>query len=517
MLTHFEIILRKHNEKHSPLNEWRKASANAITLWNQPYEEVKVEITKNYVKFFRRDDILSCYTYPPLHEMKKDNKCLQALLDTMYEACMWDELKAMKVWEENDPEIGKAYLIGDGGELIPVTAGTKILPTECYIIQTKKRMDGKDITVSIPAVEWTGSEVAFDASTVKVWDGTTLLTQTTDYTVTAPTGTLQDTGDYPVTITGAGEYIGTKEAMFTIKGAPITIKNQANEDVSSVENAYTITTDQRGGATLTLVTPEPATPETPPTIVPLNIPTPVVVDHVDLDRIFEAGKACTLYLPFSIGVDKLAGGTFNTFVGVNTAVTPWEVQYSPVTTGEIAANTPYIFIPDGTNGGKIVVNNGTDKVTVCTANQHTTENGQWDFIGTYERIMWTHNTSDPEYTAAREAEIGSIYGFAAEEKSGATVGQFVKVGNNVWINPMRAYLKNSGTAAARGMDGVASTTELPASMKVVIVEGTTGITSMEDVRGKMSDAWYSLDGRKLQGKPTTKGLYIHNGRKEVVK
>jgi hypothetical protein len=29
--------------------------------------------------------------------------------------------------------------------------------------------------------------------------------------------------------------------------------------------------------------------------------------------------------------------------------------------------------------------------------------------------------------------------------------------------------------------------------------------------------WYSLDGRKLEGKPTVKGIYIHNGRKEVVK
>ena len=66
------------------------------------------------------------------------------------------------------------------------------------------------------------------------------------------------------------------------------------------------------------------------------------------------------------------------------------------------------------------------------------------------------------------------------------------------------------------MDGDAATTELPSSMKVVIVEGTTGITSMEDVRGKMSDAWYSLDGRKLQGKPITKGMYIHNGRKVLV-
>ena len=412
------------------------------------------------------------------------------------------------------PEARAQQLITDNGD----GTYTITMPDRNVTVtaDVKKLLAHKDIMTKVETQEWTGNVLTFDANNVKVWDGTTQLTETTDYTVAAPTGTLQDTGDYPVTITGAGKYAGEVVAMFTIKGAPITIKNEANEDVQSVDNAYTITTDQRGGATLTLVTPEPTTPETPPTIVTVDIPTPVVVDHVDLDRIFEAGKACTLYLPFSIGVDKLAGGTFNTFVGVDTSVTPWEVQYSPVTTGEIAANTPYIFIPDGTNGGKIVVNNGTNKISVCTANQHTTENGQWDFIGTYERIMWTHNTADPEWTQQREDEIGSIYGFAAEEKSGATVGQFVQVTDNVWINPMRAYLKHTVVAPARSMDGDAATTELPSSMKVVIVEGTTGIEPLS-ISPEGESTWYSIDGRKLQGKPTAKGMYIHNGRKEVVK
>jgi hypothetical protein len=30
-------------------------------------------------------------------------------------------------------------------------------------------------------------------------------------------------------------------------------------------------------------------------------------------------------------------------------------------------------------------------------------------------------------------------------------------------------------------------------------------------------AWYTLDGRKLNGHPSTKGLYIHNGKKMIVK
>ena len=32
-----------------------------------------------------------------------------------------------------------------------------------------------------------------------------------------------------------------------------------------------------------------------------------------------------------------------------------------------------------------------------------------------------------------------------------------------------------------------------------------------------SSAWYALDGRKLASKPTAKGVYIHGGKKIVVK
>lgn len=407
------------------------------------------------------------------------------------------------------PEARAQQLITDNGD----GTYTITMPDRNVTVtaDVKKLLVHKDIMTKVETQEWTGNVLTFDANNVKVWDGTTQLTETTDYTVTAPIGTLQDTGDYPVTITGAGDYAGEVVAMFTIKGKPVTVKNDLNEDVPAATGDAEITQDQ-DGLTLTLTTPTEST--TPHTV---NVPQPVEVDHVSIDRTFEDGKACTLYLPFSIAANKIAGGTFNKFTGVDTSnPSEWIVQYSPVD-GDIEANTPYIFLPNGTNGGKITVNNGSDKVSICTANQHTTENGQWDFIGTYERIKWTHNTADPEWTQQREDEIGSIYGFAAEEKSGATVGQFVQVTDNVWINPMRAYLKHTVVAPARSMDGDAATTELPSSMKVVIVEETTGITSMEDVRGKMYDAWYSLDGRKLQGKPTTKGMYIHNGRKEVVK
>ena len=41
--------------------------------------------------------------------------------------------------------------------------------------------------------------------------------------------------------------------------------------------------------------------------------------------------------------------------------------------------------------------------------------------------------------------------------------------------------------------------------------------AMSNGNKDISNVWYTLDGRELSGKPAQKGVYIHNGRKEVVK
>ena len=49
------------------------------------------------------------------------------------------------------------------------------------------------------------------------------------------------------------------------------------------------------------------------------------------------------------------------------------------------------------------------------------------------------------------------------------------------------------------------------------IEESTGINEVSVERSAVSDdAWYDLFGRKLSGKPVTKGVYIHNNRKIVV-
>ena len=48
-------------------------------------------------------------------------------------------------------------------------------------------------------------------------------------------------------------------------------------------------------------------------------------------------------------------------------------------------------------------------------------------------------------------------------------------------------------------------------------DGTTTITAVKEEQSDDTDnGYYTLDGRRLDGQPTTRGLYIHNGKKVVV-
>ena len=54
------------------------------------------------------------------------------------------------------------------------------------------------------------------------------------------------------------------------------------------------------------------------------------------------------------------------------------------------------------------------------------------------------------------------------------------------------------------------------SLTMMFDDETTALTLVNsEERTVNSDVWYTLDGRKLQGEPTTTGIYIYNGRKII--
>lgn len=88
--------------------------------------------------------------------------------------------------------------------------------------------------------------------------------------------------------------------------------------------------------------------------------------------------------------------------------------------------------------------------------------------------------------------------------------RFLKVESMVIIPANRAYLKLPSSLV-----GDTQTVKLwwgneePSPVATNISEA-----SQEKVQ---NNDWFSLDGRKLNGRPTEKGIYIHNGRKVIVK
>lgn len=71
----------------------------------------------------------------------------------------------------------------------------------------------------------------------------------------------------------------------------------------------------------------------------------------------------------------------------------------------------------------------------------------------------------------------------------------------------RRLTETSSTATSSGAKG--------ATFYFVENVETTGINSVGSIEKAVSH-WYSVDGKKLRGKPTAKGIYIHDGKKEVI-
>lgn len=74
--------------------------------------------------------------------------------------------------------------------------------------------------------------------------------------------------------------------------------------------------------------------------------------------------------------------------------------------------------------------------------------------------------------------------------------------DDTFVSPCKAVLRKSNPNMARSLS---------------IHMDTNGILSVYDDSHAEEGKWYSLDGRRLSGKPTAKGLYIHNGKKTFIK
>ena len=192
----------------------------------------------------------------------------------------------------------------------------------------------------------------------------------------------------------------------------------------------------------------------------------------------------------------------------------------------LTANTPYLFMPNDATMTFPNISSMTGGVVTLlptTANDGlyggATTDYDWNFYGTYKGKTWTSSDSDKDYGfAAKSGE--AVHGEAV------VAGQFVRFTTGAFIKPMRCYLSYVGTEApapARRLTRAAATDDLPQSITVRLVSRsgeTTAIGTLDTKTGELSfdsEAWYTLDGVRLSSKPSTKGIYINNGKKIVIK
>ncbi len=234
-------------------------------------------------------------------------------------------------------------------------------------------------------------------------------------------------------------------------------------------------------------------------------------------RSFTENVASTVCLPFDY--TPKSEGTYYTFTSIDKTTSPWTVTMTSNTAASLTANTPYMFMPAATGEVSFSGTASSFDPSNVEVNDPVVTGGKWNLIGTYESRLWNdkHNTE----------EIGSVYGFAAQSHDGGSYtvnpGDFVKAMAGASIAPFRAYLKYTAPGSSSAPRRGAAEEALPSRMTVRLVNADGDVTAIGTIDTKTgeirfdSEAWYTLDGRRLNGKPAQKGVYINNGKKIIVK
>ena len=281
-------------------------------------------------------------------------------------------------------------------------------------------------------------------------------------------------------------------------------------------------------------------------------------NYLRYNRPFTRDKAVTIMLPFDFRkndlrrgeYDNIPEGKFYEFEGIEEVpFNMWIAVMKEVgvegsnetTETTMKANTPYLFMP-GEDAKYLYFTNGDDyyqgfdiftegyergnKQTEYDGSDGTYSWNKWNFKGTYQPRYW----SDSE----NSEEIGKVYGFAGATKEMdeqlVVAGDFVRAKSGAKIRPTSCYLMWTGyepdpdpnAAPARRMTrGAAADEELPQRITVKLVSASGDVDAIGEIDLETGEfdfsGWYTLDGVKLSGKPTAKGIYINNGKKIVIK
>jgi hypothetical protein len=224
--------------------------------------------------------------------------------------------------------------------------------------------------------------------------------------------------------------------------------------------------------------------------------------------LYKDEKWNTLCLPFSmnskqIGESPLAGATIKYLFSANLETSTGMLNLRFASTSIIEAGTPYIVKwSSGTNVSNPVFNNVC--ITSDTPTGVTSDN-QVFFVGQYSPFEIVAS----EASGNHQGNLDEIILLSGENKLGYS--KSVRTGSNALHSFCAHFVVLASPSSARVQSYVIDFGD---------GENVTGIVSIENGKWKMeneADAWFSLDGRRLSGRPSAKGVYISNGKKVVIR
>lgn len=145
-------------------------------------------------------------------------------------------------------------------------------------------------------------------------------------------------------------------------------------------------------------------------------------------------------------------------------------------------------------------------------------------------LLFSGKVKDDDFRTVTTDEKGTAE--AGLLRAAGSGGQHVELGGAYLLYSDVFYLSQEGTVPEGGVyipvsdgkeeqGGEQPKEELKKTRSFLTIgdDGTTAIDAsrLSSLTSHLSGAWYSLDGRRLSGKPTAKGVYIFKGKKMIVR
>ncbi len=374
---------------------------------------------------------------------------------------------------------GAVTIVGVGTATITATVtdgtnSTYATKTASYTLTVKPNTTTLTVALSNTTATYTYNGSA-QTPAVTVKSGTTTLTATTDYTVAYSNNTAA--GEATITVTGVGNYEG---ASGSIK-FQIAAKNISEATISDIA-AQAYTGEE--------IKPEITVTDGETTLIK---GTDYTVAYADNTAVGSATVTIT-------GTGNYTGTKQTSFI-INTQL---DVTFADGQTWATYVSTmDNLTVPSGLKAYVVTAISGTT-VTVSEIDylpaeyavllEKTSTAGSTFTAQLYEgEILEIENMLQAtfEETPVESIDAANVYVLYNNEFRRTTTGS---------IPANRGYLALEATAGSR--------------LTIVLDESATAIRNISV--NMDNNNWYTLDGRKLTGKPSTAGCYIYNGKKIFV-